>query len=191
MMPVSGYDMTMAWGMGGTDAMSMRGASGVQRFSDAQGFPDMQGASGVRGRTEDFGISPAEEADPGAKPGYKSSPEDCETCRERKYQDGSDENVSFKAASHISPEAAASRVRAHESEHVANAYSKAAEKGGKVLNASVSIHTAICPECGRTYVSGGTTNTLIRYPNEDNPYQQNKKAIDGIGLRGQNLDIAV
>lgn len=137
------------------------------------------------------GIAGAEKADPGAKPGFKSSPENCETCRERKYQDGSDENVSFKAAAHISPEAAAGRVRAHEGEHVANAYSKAAEKGGKVLNASVSIHTAVCPECGRTYVSGGTTSTLIKYPNEDNPYQKNKKSMDGMGLRGNNVDLAV
>ena len=28
----------------------------------------------------------------------------CQTCKNRKYQDGSDENVSFKAAAHISPE---------------------------------------------------------------------------------------
>ena len=90
------------------------------------------------------------------KPGKRSSPEDCETCANRKYQDGSDEdNVSFKTASHISPESAGAKVRAHEGEHVSNAYKKAAQKDGKVLNASVSIHTSVCPECGRTYVSGG------------------------------------
>ena len=59
------------------------------------------------------------------KPGGRSSPSDCETCKERKYQDGSDENnVSFKTAAHISPESAASKVRAHENEHVSNAYKK-------------------------------------------------------------------
>ena len=42
--------------------------------------------------------------------GRKSSPAECETCRNRKYQDGSDEMVSFKAAAHISPNAAAARV---------------------------------------------------------------------------------
>lgn len=120
-----------------------------------------------------------------------SSNGECQTCKNRKYQDGSDEMVSFKSASHISPEAAASRVRAHEGEHVTNAYDKAAQKGGNVVYASVSIHTSVCPECGRTYVSGGTTNTAIRYPNEDNPYQQNKKAVDAISLVGSNLDIAV
>ena len=55
-------------------------------------------------------------------PGRKSSPAECETCSNRKYQDGSDEMVSFKSAAHISPEASASRVRAHEQEHVSNAY---------------------------------------------------------------------
>lgn len=58
-------------------------------------------------------------------------------------------------------------MRGHEGEHVANAYSRAAEKGGRVLRASVSIHTAVCPECGRTYVSGGTTSTAIAYPKDD------------------------
>ena len=55
------------------------------------------------------------------KAGRRSSPSDCETCKERKYQDGSDENnVSFKTAAHISPESAASKVRAHENEQLSN-----------------------------------------------------------------------
>lgn len=120
----------------------------------------------------------------------KSTPEECQTCKERKYQDGSDENVSFKAASHISPEAAAQTVRAHEGEHVSNAYSKASEGNGKVISASVSIHTSICPECGRTYVSGGTTNTQIRYSDESNPYQRNQKALDALALTGSTIDYA-
>ena len=122
------------------------------------------------------------------KAGRKSSPEECQTCKERKYQDGSDENVSFKSAAHVSPEAAGARVRAHEQEHVSNAYSEAAENDGKVVRASVSIHTAVCPECGRTYVSGGTTSTMIKYPNEENPYQKNRKLQDSIGLKGRNID---
>lgn len=125
------------------------------------------------------------------KPGRKSSPEECETCKNRKYQDGSDEgNVSFKAAAHISPESAASRVRAHENEHVSNAYKKAAKDNGKVMNASVTLQTAICPECGRTYVSGGLTKTSIKYSNEDNPYTKNQKALDAINMRGANVDYA-
>ena len=125
------------------------------------------------------------------KVGRASSPADCQTCKERKYQDGSDEMVSFKAASHIPKEAAASVVRAHEQEHVANAYSKAEQKNGKVVRASVAIHTAVCPECGRSYIAGGTTSTQIRYPNESNPYQQNLKAMDAAKLRGLNIDYAV
>lgn len=96
----------------------------------------------------------------------KEPGEECQTCKNRKYKDGSDENVSFKAAAHISPEAAASRVRAHEGEHVANAYSKAEQKGGEVISASVRIEMSVCPECGKSYVSGGTTTTKIRYPAE-------------------------
>lgn len=122
-------------------------------------------------------------------PGKKSSPAECETCKERKYQDGSDEcNVSFQTAQHISPEAAGAAVRAHEGEHVSNAYKKAAQNGGKVLQASVAIHTSICPECGRTYVSGGTTTTKIKYGNEDNPYMKNLKEKDRGLLAGMNFD---
>lgn len=116
---------------------------------------------------------------------------ECETCENRKYQDGSNEMVSFKAAAHIPAEAAASVVRAHEQEHVSNAYAKAEQKDGKVIRASVAIHTAICPECGRSYISGGTTSTQIRYPNENNPYQQDLKATDATKLRGLNIDYAV
>lgn len=121
-------------------------------------------------------------------PGKKSSPAECKTCKERKYQDGSDEMVSFKSASHISPNAAGAAVRAHEGEHVANAYNKAAKNNGKVLQASVAIHTAVCPECGRTYVSGGTTTTKIKYGDEKNPYVQNMKNADKGLLSGMNFD---
>ena len=107
--------------------------------------------------------------------GRKSSPAECETCKNRKYQDGSDENVSFKSPAHISPSAAGARVRGHEQEHVANAYKDAAQNNGKVISCNVSIHTAVCPECGRTYVSGGTT----------------LKSSDAAGkYRGMNLDAA-
>ena len=133
-------------------------------------------------------ISPVKESEEAKAVGRASSPEQCETCKNRKYQDGSNENVSFKAATHISPNAAGAAVRAHESEHVSNAYTKAAKDNGKVINASVSIHTSVCPECGRTYVSGGTTNTTIKYSNETNPYQQNQKALDAAYLVGANID---
>lgn len=125
-------------------------------------------------------------------PGRKTSPAECQTCKERKYQDGSDEMVSFKSAAHISPQASASRVMAHEQEHVSNAYTKAAQKNGKVLAASVTLKTAICPECGRSYVAGGTTATKIQYPNEAaSPYMKNRKSADAPAIIGANVDIAV
>lgn len=120
--------------------------------------------------------------------GIKDPNEECQTCKKRKYKDGSDEMVSFKTPTKISPESAASAVRAHEQEHVSNAYAKAATKNGKVLSASVSIHTAICPECGRTYISGGTTHTQIKYYNEENPYQKGLKSADRAKYSGMHLN---
>lgn len=130
-----------------------------------------------------------EQGDKNKKPGYESSPAECKTCQSRTYKDGSNEmNVSFKNAAHIAPQAAASVVRSHEAQHVSNAFSKATQAGGKVITASVTIHTSICPECGRQFVSGGTTNTQIKYPNAANPYQQSRRSADSIHLRGANLD---
>ena len=125
-----------------------------------------------------------------AKPGKRVSPAECETCKNRKYQDGSDEMVSFKTAQHIDPRAAAARVRGHEAEHVSNAYKDAAMNNGKVLQASVSLRTAVCPECGRTYVAGGETCTKIQYSNEENPYVQARKDLNKQGLLGANVDLA-
>lgn len=114
---------------------------------------------------------------------------ECETCKERKYRDVSNEMVSFKSAAHVSPQASASRVMAHEKEHVANAYSKASQNNGKVIQASVSLKTAVCPECGRSYVAGGTTSTQIKYYNEENPYQQDLKQSDSMKYSGMNVDM--
>ena len=122
------------------------------------------------------------------KAGRRSSPAECETCKHRKYQDGSDENVSFKTASHVSPTAAASAVRGHEQEHVSNAYTKAAQNNGRVLSAVVAIHTAVCPECGRTYVSGGTTTTKIAYSNDQSGYGKAINSANEINNSGKNVD---
>ena len=124
-------------------------------------------------------------------PGKKSSPAECQTCKERKYQDGSNEMVSFKTPGHIDPESSAAVVMGHEQEHVANAYAKASQNNGEVVRADVHLKTAVCPECGRTYVSGGETDTQIRYYNEKNPYQQDMKASDAVNkYRGANVDLA-
>ena len=74
----------------------------------------------------------------------RSGQVECETCANREYKDGSDEvNVSFKSAAHIDPSAAATKVMAHEQEHVSNANRKAASKDGEVLNATVTLKTAV------------------------------------------------
>ena len=123
------------------------------------------------------------------EPGKKSSPAQCETCKNRKYQDGSDEMVSFKGATHISPATSTSKVMAHEQEHVKNAYEKAAKGNGRVLQASVQIKMAVCPECGRTYCAGGLTSTKISYPKDK--YSQNKKSAESMGIIGSHVDAAV
>lgn len=86
---------------------------------------------------------------------------ECQTCRERKYQDGSDDmGVSFKTPTRVDPDQAASAVRGHEMEHVYREQAKARREDRRVVSQSVTYHTAICPECGRVYVSGGTTRTV-------------------------------
>ena len=168
---------------------SIGGANTANRIGqDAD--PDSR-VQGLPGQTDDDS-NIGKPTDEQKKPGRKSSPQDCETCKNRKYQDGSDEfDVSFQTPQHVDPSAAGAAVRAHEYEHVANAYQKAKETGGKVLSVGVSIHTAVCPECGRVYVSGGLTKSTIATPTgesdkDKNPYDQQKDAINGMlntGLR--------
>lgn len=87
----------------------------------------------------------------------------CETCENRKYQDGSDDpGVSFKTPSKIDPDQAAAVVRGHEMEHVVREQAKAEREDRKVVSQSVTLHNSICPDCGRTYISGGTTRTTTK-----------------------------
>lgn len=102
---------------------------------------------------------------------------ECKTCAERKYQDGSDDpGVSFKTAAHISPDQAAAKVRSHEYEHVVREQAKAQREDREVVSQSVRLHTSICPECGRSYVSGGVTNTVTKgtsEPQQETEVKQN------------------
>ena len=92
---------------------------------------------------------------------------ECQTCKERKYQDGSDDpGVSFKTPTNVDPDMAASAVRGHEMEHVYREQAKAQREDRKVVSQSVTYHTAICPECGKAYVSGGTTRTVTAAKSE-------------------------
>ncbi len=137
-------------------------------------------------------VSPlsADKANEQKRTGKAESKGECQTCKERKYIDGSNEgNVSFKAPGHIAPEASAGVVMSHEKEHVANAKREGNKPGNELISATVSLKTAICPECGRSYVAGGTTRTLIKYGDSD--YDKNKKAADLDALLGANVDVAV
>lgn len=116
---------------------------------------------------------------------------ECQTCKSREYVDGSNENVSFKSPGHISPESSYSKVRSHEQEHVSNAISKSnSTKGAELVSATVTLKMGVCPECGRSYVAGGVTNSTIKYE-KDNPYDEGRKIIEGSFFAGQNIDKAV
>ena len=188
-MAIGGYGMMGGYGVhgmaGGYGGYGMTGAAG----STAQN-PNRAGAANAQNPDQANRKSAHKSTDPDdqVKTGRKSSPSECETCKSRKYQDGSNESdVSFKAPGHISPQASAGAVRAHEQQHVSNAYEKASKGDGKVISATVSLRTEICPECGTAYVAGGETRTSIAYSKE-NPYQKNQKSLEAAGLIGSNVD---
>lgn len=134
-------------------------------------IPPQQQTDGVDGSNKDSGhdrlelsenykmsASPAKEADDGK----------CQTCEERKYQDESnDSSVSFQNPTNIAPNAVLGAVRAHEAQHVAHNSAKASKEGREVVSSTVTIHTGICPECGKIYVSGGDTRTVTRSAEND------------------------
>ena len=104
---------------------------------------------------------------------------ECQTCKERKYQDGSDDpGVSFKTPTSVAPEQAAGAVRGHENEHVVREQAKARKEDRKVVSQSVTYHTGICPECGTTYVSGGTTRTVTKADTDGQAEQQSGQQQD-------------
>ena len=143
--------------------------------------PARQG--GVVGPAATVNISPQAQAayeqsktqpDPSTAPAQEIdaalAPYECETCNNRKYVDQSDDSsVSFQTPTHISPGQSAAVVLSHEREHVANEQSRADQEGRKVVSQTISLSTAICPECGRAYVSGGTTRTVTKGDNSSNP----------------------
>ena len=109
---------------------------------------------------------------------------ECQTCKNRKYQDGSnDPGVSFKTAARLTPEQAATAVRGHEMEHVSHERARAEREDRKVVQQSVTIHTAICPECGDVYISGGTTRTTTAKDNSQELAQQARQ-----DMLGRTLD---
>ena len=134
------------------------------------GLPIRQGADpvemAVRMRIRYDTPAAPEQAEPEAAAGTEAIQKaveegECQTCSQRKYQDGSDDmGVSFQTPTHIDPDQAAATVRGHEQEHVVREQAQAQREDRKVLSQSVVLHTSICPECGRAYVSGGVTRTV-------------------------------
>ena len=107
----------------------------------------------------------------------------CQTCEKRKYQDGSDDmGVSFQTPTRVAPEMAASAVRGHENEHVVRERAKAELEDRRVVSQSVTLHTDICPECGKVYISGGTTRTVTAANKEEPAQDQNRQEQERQGL---------
>lgn len=124
-----------------------------------------QASGGVQAPTADSSVD--EDGEKAGKSGRTWEPDfdtyECQTCKNRKYKDGSDDpGVSFKTATRVSPERAAFAVRSHEMEHVGRERAKAQREDREVVSQSVTYQTGICPECGRVYVSGGTTRTVTK-----------------------------
>jgi len=119
-------------------------------------------------------LDQASKNDPLVRMAKKIGAIECQTCANREYQDVSnDAGVSFKNAAHISPENAFAVVSAHEQEHVEAAKDRASrsssqESEREFLGASVRIFVSTCPECGRTYVSGGETRTMEAHSSSHN-----------------------
>jgi len=108
------------------------------------------------------GVTGKESPPSGSKIGKKPF-EKCQTCEKRRYKDVSDDpTVTFQTPTSIAPGAEAYAVAAHEHQHVTHEKARAMRDGREVVFQSVQIHTAVCPECGRVYVSGGKTTTVTR-----------------------------
>ena len=149
---------------GAEDALS----SGAPKAEEAK----LPGLPGQEGDAEDEKALDGKSAQ-GAESAQEALEEgECETCESRKYQDGSDDmGVSFQTPTNIKPEQAASAVRGHEMEHVYREQAKAQREGRKVVSQNVTMHTEICPECGKAYVSGGTTRTVTKADTDSNAQQ--------------------
>ena len=117
----------------------------------------------------------------------KVAPVECQACKSRRYQDASDEMVSFKTPGKISAGESYAKVMSHEQEHVANAIAEGNEENKELLSATVSLKTAICPECGKAYVAGGVTRTMMK-TYSDNPYSRNQKSFEKEAATGNNID---
>ncbi len=117
----------------------------------------------------------------------KTKTGDCQTCKERRYQDGSmDSGVSFKSPTKLTPEQASSAVISHEKEHYTREAQNAKSENKDVLVNSIRLHSSICPDCGRSYISGGETTTVTRTRPNSSPSPVKDPQTSGL-----NLDISL
>ena len=150
----------------GADPVEMAVRMRIRPYEENKGAPAMAGLENGEGPEEAVGAESAQKA---------LEEGECQTCEKRKYQDGSDDmGVSFQTPTNIAPEQAASAVRGHENEHVVRERAKADREDRRVVSQSVTLHTDICPECGKVYVSGGTTRTVTAAERE-NPYTRQEQ----------------
>ena len=150
----------------GADPVEMAVRMRIRPYEENKGAPAMAGLENGEGPEEAVGAESAQKA---------LEEGECQTCEKRKYQDGSDDmGVSFQTPTNIAPEQAASAVRGHETEHVVRERAKADREDRRVVSQSVTLHTDICPECGKAYVSGGTTRTVTAAERE-NPYTRQEQ----------------
>jgi len=93
---------------------------------------------------------------------------ECQTCKNRKYVDKSDDaSVSFQTPTSVNPNMSTAAVASHENEHVRNEKANAARDGREIVNQTVTMTYAFCPECGKLYASGGTTRTTSISKSDD------------------------
>lgn len=168
------------------------GLPGSEKWAGLPSYPGVDaGESATRLRIQYPGDESAQaagdgKASSGVEGAQKAAEEGrCETCEQRKYQDGSDDpGVSYQTPTRISPENAASAVRGHEMEHVVREQAKANREDRRVVSQSVTLHTDICPECGKAYISGGTTRTVTASkPAEPAPAKQAEEPKAPSGLQ--------
>jgi len=113
---------------------------------------------------------------------------ECKTCASRRYMDQSDDSsVSFQTPTHVPASQSTAAVAGHEMEHVRSEEARAQKENREVISSSVSIQYAICPECGRSYASGGETRTVTKAKQEEEDDDQNKQELKD-PLKGKIVD---
>ena len=184
--------------------MGIGSISGISGYSGISGIYPSYNTTPIRGVMQSTGVTrgsdgTAQATVDGARDAESSSKtnrngKECQTCKNRKYVDGSnDGNVSFKTPTHISPNNAAAAVMGHEQEHVANARAEGSQANKELVSVSVTLQTETCPECGRVYVSGGVTHTTMKTikggDETTNPYAKQQGLQNYQAASGANLNL--